>query len=391
MAKKNKVVEDTPVAEEIPVEAEEIVARDEETPVETPVDETPVEETPVEETPVEETPVEETPEEVPAEEGLVKANGQIFKSITEAQGAIEPGVPLKIDILGDIDDMEGVGFWNKGMPGYCGENYEPRDMEIDFHGHTITITHGAKGSGTQYSTQGFHLEKGASVVMKNGRLETIEGSGVKMLIQTYLDLTLENMVLNANKKINGAGAYTASNNYGKMTVKGNTEIYANTDGVAFDAWYNLGGQYPEGVEVVFDKGFCGLVDGPMEYGAGKPLDGWKEKTKIDIAGNGEFTGEIKASSTGALDGASIAISGGAFTTEAAKTAASQFFTEDYSEPSEDDVELSRAGAALGIEDVNELPETADTEPLDDEQIQGVIKPLLELAGDVPVETATPLS
>ena len=75
-----------------------------------------------------------------------------------------------------------------------------KDFTINFDNHTYTCTGPAVGSmGTQ--SQAFHLEwkgtgkENAKVTLKNGTISSTADSGVRMLVQNYCDLTLDNMTL----------------------------------------------------------------------------------------------------------------------------------------------------------------------------------------------------
>lgn len=129
-------------------------------------------------------------------------------------------------------DMEGVGI------------FTTKSATIDFAGHTYTGYETSVGSsGTE--SQLFHLENtGATdgrhkVTLKNGTLNVLPEAPVgannfnfKMGIQNYVDLTLDNMVVDGTNLI-GANSYTLSNNQGDVTIK-NTTIIGKADGFAFD-------------------------------------------------------------------------------------------------------------------------------------------------------------
>ncbi len=289
MAKKNKV---KPLDEEV---------------VETPVEETPVEETPVEEAPAEETPVEETPaEETPAEEetGIVAVGEKKYATFTDAIADYPVGTKIEMTLLEDALDMSGTI-----VP-------EGSDVVFAFGGHKVVVTKDPAGS-TGTKTQAFQLLKNSTVVMKNGTIES--GSpDVKFILQNYSKLTVENMVLNAER--NPQVSYAASNNFGEFNVKGSTEIHASEGKVAFDVWYGMSkdGAYDDGVKVSFDKDFTGTVDGKVEYGAASravAFEGWTEKAKVEIdAGNFDIR-IVNSSAIPEGQKPSIEIRGGNFTEE----------------------------------------------------------------------------
>ena len=163
-----------------------------------------------------------------------------------------------------------------------------RELIIDLGGHTYTTTTPVGSSG--YESQSFHFEKGNKVTIKNGTLKA-DGQA-RVLIQNYSDLTLENVILDGTTlDPNFNGCYTLSNNFGNITIKGNTQILAREGQAAFDLWYgmNKNGLYDAGVKVVFDETFMGKVEGRVEYGAAdRASEGWEDKTILEINCNGTF-------------------------------------------------------------------------------------------------------
>lgn len=221
----------------------------------------------------------------------------------------------KITLLDDVEDGLGVaigyGTFNPKTGVTGGDSRKGLEIEIDFNTHTYTIASGPVGSNTTVSN-GFQLLQNSVVKLKNGTLTSRSGSGVRMLVQNYSDLTLENMTLDGTNI--GYGQYTMSNNCGDINITGNTNIIASTGGIALDVCDF--GSYPS-VSVTFDEGFTGIVSGPIEYaGTNTKTD----KLTIESA-KGTFgeivvatygsTEENKAYAQAAITGA-IAVSGGNF-------------------------------------------------------------------------------
>lgn len=161
-----------------------------------------------------------------------------------------------------------------------------REFIIDLGGHAYTTTTPVGSSG--YESQSFHFEKGNKITIKNGTLKS--NGQAKMLVQNYSDLTLENVILDGTTlDLNYNGCYTLSNNFGNITIKGNTQILARESQAAFDLWYGMSSDYDNGVKVEFDETFTGKVEGRVEYGAaGRASEGWEDKTVLAINGNGTF-------------------------------------------------------------------------------------------------------
>ena len=149
-------------------------------------------------------------------------------------------------------DLEGVGIQIN------------RSLSIDFQGNTYTGYEASVGS-TGTATQLFQIKNKETtgdrytVTLKNGTLNILptapadaEDFDFKMGIQNYVDLTLDNMVVDGSNLI-GSNAYTLSNNNGKITIK-NSTIIGKKDGVAFDVYHYASGGYTDGVEVTLAGG-----------------------------------------------------------------------------------------------------------------------------------------
>ena len=140
-----------------------------------------------------------------------------------------------------------------------------QDIVIDLNGNTYTPNTAVGSAGTK--TLGFQFLKGSKVTIKNGTLKAGE-EGIKMLIQNYADLTLENVTIDGRGLIgtgsNQTGAnYVLSNNCGNITIKGNTTIIADEGDFALDAYYYHSGGYTEGVTITFVD-FTGSIQGKVE-------------------------------------------------------------------------------------------------------------------------------
>ena len=168
------------------------------------------------------------------------------------------------------------------------------NFTIDFNGHTYVATKNLAGSsGTE--TQVFQLLKDSTITMKNG---TLRGgvSGVKMIIQNYADLTLEDMTLDAADSTSAACEALSVNN-GDVVIKGNTQLLARDNAYAFDIYYWPANSYTDGATVTFDESFNGKVEGMVAYSSdGTDDENIHEKAVLVINGNGTFdiTLEVKA-------------------------------------------------------------------------------------------------
>ena len=155
-----------------------------------------------------------------------------------------------VELLGNIEDGSGVVV----------DGTAERNIVIDFNGYTYTVVGGPAGS-TGTESQCFQLLKGSTITMRDGAI--VAGSEkMKMIIQNYCNLTLEDMTLDATKGTNKV-SYVLSNNCGNVVITGNTNITAN-NGFAFDAYYWPSNTYTEGVTVTIDKNFTGTITGDIE-------------------------------------------------------------------------------------------------------------------------------
>ena len=125
-----------------------------------------------------------------------------------------------------------------------------KNAVIDFNGKTYTVNEGVGSTGTE--TLGLQILKGNNVTLKNGTL-TSEGDKVKMLINNYTNLTVDNMKL---VDATDAIQYVLSNNSGNVVIKNSSEITAN-GAIALDACKYANYELPvvtveEGVKVTGD-------------------------------------------------------------------------------------------------------------------------------------------
>ena len=231
-----------------------------------------------------------------------------YATLTEAVAAVpdETEDPVTVTLIGE----EGAPIKGSGI-GLFAANGDKKNIIIDFNGLTYDITGELVGS-TGYESQGFHFERGNTVVLKNG---TITSNAAIMLIQKYCDLTLEDIIIDGSN----TNKYVVSNNAGTTTFTGNTQVIAAEGKFAFDVYYWPDGGYTEGVSVIFDENFTGKVVGKVEYTSDGTADGdndtgWFEKAKLVFAnGNsGTFDIELMQVTSENAENAGIEVGGGTF-------------------------------------------------------------------------------
>ena len=169
-------------------------------------------------------------EKLGAENAVAQVGEQYFATLPAAVAAVQDGGT--VTMLRDASGA-GVGTFKGATDGTGVKNFT-----IDFAGHTYTCTGPAVGSaGTQ--SQAFHLEwngndqPNAQVILKNGTITSTKDSGVRMIVQNYCDLTLENMIVDGSNL--QAKDYTVSNNCGNVTIQDTTIIEPKAGGFAFDS------------------------------------------------------------------------------------------------------------------------------------------------------------
>ncbi|MGN0177890.1 MAG: dockerin type I domain-containing protein [Monoglobaceae bacterium] len=208
-----------------------------------------------------------------------KIGDNLYSTFAEALAAAEDGDTVKL-----LSDASGNGVSIMAA--------EAKDITIDLGGYTYTVSGGAVGS-TNYETQGFHLEKGSNITIKNGTITSTADSGVKMLVQNYCNLKLEDVTLDGSN-IPGSNRYVLSNNCGNTVLKGNTNIVAKSGDVAFDCYYWPSNGYTEGVTVTLGTDFTGTITGKIEMtNDGTDTANAASKQDISISG-GTFTTDVSA-------------------------------------------------------------------------------------------------
>ena len=186
-----------------------------------------------------------------------------------------------------------------------------KNIIFDLDGYAYTVNGKTVGSsGTE--TNGFQLLRDSNIKIQNGKIDSTE-KGLKILIQNYANLTLEDVTLDGRQAPNCN--YVCSNNFGEVNITGNTSIKAKEDAVAFDVYYWPDGGYGDGVIVNVDT--TGTIAGKIEYGSdptGK--EDVADMAKLYIQ-DGNFTGTFTIQEEGGKAG--ITVSGGSFTTSDTST------------------------------------------------------------------------
>jgi hypothetical protein len=240
-------------------------------------------------------------------DSVAQINGdsaKYFNSLFNAVDAAAAG-----DTITLLKDTEGSGI---ALFANAANGTKVKNLTIDFGGNTYTCVGPAVGSkGTQ--TQAFHLEKECDVTLKNGTLKLANATNVKMGIQNYCNLTLEDFNVDASE--DSYCSYAMSNNHGTVNITGNSSITAYEGQRAFDVYYWPNNGYTDGVTVTVNT--SGTITGTVEYGSDKTTagkTGVADKAKLNII-KGTFNGTISAYGLDTENKTGISITGGTFSSD----------------------------------------------------------------------------
>lgn len=214
------------------------------------------------------------------EAATAKTDSKYYATLAEAVQAVVSSesktgtVTLLKDAVGG-----GIGLFNA-------KDAVNVNLTIDFGGFTYTCDDPAVGSvGTE--SQGFHLEKGNTVTLKNGTIKVSPDSqNTSMLIQNYCDLTLENLDLYGSN----ITKYIISSNYGDTVLKNVNIDGTNNNIVAIDLMHWLNDSYKDQsptIQILNDS--SNTINGSIDvYCWGTDAAECQDKPKLTISG-GHYT------------------------------------------------------------------------------------------------------
>ena len=178
-----------------------------------------------------------------------------------------------------------------------------KDITIDFNGKTYTVNQTVGSTGT--TTLGLQILKDNAVTLKNGTLKStgvVEGKQVKMLVQNYANLTVDNMKLvDETEHIQ----YVLSNNSGTVNIVNGSVI--SSDAVALDAC-----QYASYAKPTVTVAEGVTVNGKVEVSATLNMNGTLDGTIVINGTEGRVNGAEGLNVT-AMDGYKVAYDGSAYT------------------------------------------------------------------------------
>lgn len=235
-----------------------------------------------------------------------------YDTLVEAVAAVQAGETVQL-----LKEASGCGIIVPSNSSFT----------LDFGGHTYTVNQNplAGSAGTQ--SQAFQLLKDSTLLFKNGAIVG-DHAGIRMLIQNYSNLTLENMTLDSTRGTN-AVSYVMSNNCGNMNISGSTSITAKSGAVAFDVYGGFGSYTAPTVTVNTTGTITGKVEVAKSSGNAAGLE-------LNIE-NANVVGELSVDSTLA-DG--VNLTGGSYSSDV-----SEFVAEDKVQI----VKSNRSGFKVGDE------------------------------------------
>lgn len=200
-----------------------------------------------------------------------------------------------VDAVVESEDKTGEVTLRKDSEGsavglFVDEGASGVDLTIDFGGFTYTCNDPATGSsGTE--SQSFHLEKGNTVMLKNGTIKVAEDSEeCLMLIQNYCDLTLEDLTLIGSD----VTRYLISSNYGDVVLR-NVNVSGSSENLtAIDLMHWLNNSYRDKaptltIENSAENLIAGRIAVYCSENGNTPVD-CAEKPTLTVLG-GTFTDE----------------------------------------------------------------------------------------------------
>ena len=226
---------------------------------------------------------------------VAKIGEKEYATLNDAISEVKTGETIVL--LKNVDNATGISVKS-------GSNFT-----VDFAGHTYTLIGPGQGSsGTE--TNGFQLLKDSNITFKNGTINVGKNPDrIKMIIQNYANLTLEDMTIDPENKLSAGTTNTEdfalSINNGNITFKGNTTIKASSpDVISFDICkFN---NYP-GVTVSFAEDYTGTIEGTILYDSSD-----NTTHTLDIKGNGTFANISYSDNNAEVAKKAIAIHSGTY-------------------------------------------------------------------------------
>ena len=202
-----------------------------------------------------------------ATEEPYQVGNQTYATMEEAVEAAKNGGT--ITLLDNVPNARGVSIPSGS------------DLTIDFNGFTYTLVGpGAGSTGTQ--TNGFQLLRDSDITFKNGTIRVVENpDSIKMIIQNYSNLRLENMELSGSSETQ----YIISCNYGNTVLKNVSINGTHNELVAIDLMHWLETSYADHAPTMsIDNTSQELINGDINvycYGTNSESCQQKPNLKID--------------------------------------------------------------------------------------------------------------
>lgn len=193
--------------------------------------------------------------------------GVAYDSLKSAVDAVKDNETAEIVLLKDVDDGAGIYISGKG-----------KAIILNFNSNTYKVAGGFASTSNPSLNQAFRFERDNTIVLKNGTITTTSYK-TEILIQSYCRLTLDNIVIDGRKNWSDSSSpwmkHVLSVSHGEIFVTGGTQILGITPIEGKENWkdwyvknavyisYDSSDDYDDGVSVLFDDVFSGVVEGKI--------------------------------------------------------------------------------------------------------------------------------
>lgn len=196
-----------------------------------------------------------------------ETTGVAYKSLKAAVDDIKDNETAEIVLLRNVDDGDGIHISGRG-----------KAITLDFNSKTYNIAGVFAYTSNPSLNQAFRFESDNTIILKNGTITTTSYK-TEVLIQSYCRLTLDDIVIDGRKNWNDSSSYwmkhVLSVSHGEIFVTGGTQILGITPIEGKENWkdwyvnnavyisYDSSDDYDDGVSVLFDDVFSGVVEGKI--------------------------------------------------------------------------------------------------------------------------------
>lgn len=195
-----------------------------------------------------------------------ETTGVAYKSLKAAVDDIKDNETAEIVLLRNVDDGDGIHISGRG-----------KAITLDFNSKTYNIAGVFAYTSNPSLNQAFRFESDNTIILKNGTITTTSYK-TEVLIQSYCRLTLDDIVIDGRKNWNDSSywmKHILSVGHGEILVTGGTQLLGITPIEGKEDWkdwyvknavyisYDSSNDYDDGVSVLFNDAFSGIVEGKI--------------------------------------------------------------------------------------------------------------------------------